>query len=51
MAMEARCYNGGEGRTKMKPLRYTKNDHVAYVIVIAFLVIVIAARIVLPWPQ
>ena len=51
MAMEARCYNGGEGRTKMKPLRYTKKDHVAYVIVIAFLVLVIAARIVLPWPQ
>ena len=21
MAMEARCYNGGEGRTKMKPLK------------------------------
>ena len=21
MAMEARCYRGGEGRTKMKPLR------------------------------
>ena len=51
MAMEARCYNGGEGRTKMKPLRYTKQDHVAYVIVIAFVVLVIAARIVLPWPQ
>ena len=51
MAMEARCYNGGEGRTKMKPLRYTKNDHVAYLIVIAFLVLVIAARIVFPWPQ
>ena len=51
MAMEARCYHGGEGRTKMKPLRYTRNDHGAYVIVVAFLVIVIAARIVLPWPQ
>lgn len=22
MAMEARCYRGGEGRTKMKPLVY-----------------------------
>ena len=22
MAMEARCYHGGEGRTKMKPLKY-----------------------------
>ena len=26
MAMEARCYRGGEGRTKMKPLRYKKRD-------------------------
>lgn len=26
MAMEARCYRGGEGRTKMKPLHYRKRD-------------------------
>src|SRR5690554_6607236 len=26
MAMEARCYRGGEGRTKMKPLRYAGRD-------------------------
>ena len=26
MAMEARCYNGGEGRPKMKPLRYAGVD-------------------------
>ena len=24
MAMEARCYHGSEGRTKMKPLKYEK---------------------------
>lgn len=30
MAMEARCYRGGEGRTKMKPLKYKKRDFVAY---------------------
>ena len=29
-AMEARCYHGGEGRTKMKPLKYHKRDLVAY---------------------
>ncbi len=29
MAMEARCYNGGEGRTKMKPLVYKKEDRIA----------------------
>ena len=26
MAMEARCYRGGEGRTKMKPLIYRRRD-------------------------
>ena len=30
MAMEARCYRGGEGRTKMKPLQYSQRDHEAY---------------------
>lgn len=35
-AMEARCYTGGEGRTKMKPLIYEKKDILAYVIIIFF---------------
>lgn len=30
MAMEARGYQGGEGRTKMKPLVYAKRDRIAY---------------------
>ncbi len=30
MAMEARCYRGGEGRTKMKPLVYRRRDYAAY---------------------
>jgi len=30
MAMEARCYRGGDGRTKMKPLIYKKCDYYAY---------------------
>lgn len=30
MAMEARCYRGGEGRTKMKPLKYRRADGIAY---------------------
>jgi energy-coupling factor transport system permease protein len=30
MAMEARCYRGGEGRTKMKPLIYQTHDKIAY---------------------
>jgi len=39
MAMEARCYNGGEGRTKMKPLHYEQRDYIAYVVVIVYVVI------------
>ena len=39
MAMEARCYRGGDGRTKMKPLIYKKADKVGYGILITYLVI------------
>ena len=42
MAMEARCYRGGENRTKMKPLKYHKTDRIAYVVVYAYLAFVIA---------
>ena len=41
MAMEARCYCGGEGRTKMKPLIYEKRDYLAYTFSIFYLVVVI----------
>ena len=43
MAMEARCYRGGEGRTKMKPLVYAKKDYVAYAVTIIYMVLAIAA--------
>jgi energy-coupling factor transport system permease protein len=46
MAMEARCYRGGENRTKMKPLKYAKVDYVAYCIVVIYLVVgIIVGRI------
>lgn len=41
LAMEARCYRGGVGRTKMKKLSYKKFDYVWYGLVIAYLVIII----------
>ena len=44
LAMEARCYNGGEGRTKMKPLVYARRDLWAYGIAVLFLAAVIALR-------
>ena len=38
MAMEARCYRGGEGRTKMKPLKYRNRDYAAYIIVVVYVI-------------
>lgn len=32
MAMEARCYRGGKGRTKMKPLRFYGRDYIAMLV-------------------
>ena len=47
MAMEARCYRGGEGRTKMKPLHYEKRDYLAYGILVLYLILVIAEKLIL----
>ena len=38
MAMEARCYRGGDGRTKMKPLVYKRRDGIAYLCILVYLV-------------
>lgn len=47
LAMEARCYRGGEGRTKMKPLRYQRIDGLGYLFVIAYLVVLLVMRVLL----
>ena len=39
MAMEARCYRGGDHRTKMKPLIYKRRDYLAYVVLLIYLVL------------
>lgn len=39
-AMECRCYQGGEGRTKMKLLRYGRNDFSAFAVSAALVVVV-----------
>ena len=41
IAMESRCYHGGDGRTKMRPLKYMARDYVAYIILILYLAAVI----------
>ena len=43
-AMECRCYHGGEGRTKMKLLRYNRNDYSAYGIGVLLLAGVIVLK-------
>lgn len=48
MAMEARCYRGGEYRTKMKPLQYKKRDGLAYLAVFLYLAVCILGGRFLP---
>ena len=38
MAMEARCYRGGEGRTRLKQLRVERRDYVAVFIMLLLIV-------------
>ena len=47
MAMEARCYHGSEGRTKMKPLKYAKRDVYASAITALYLACIIFVKITL----
>ena len=47
MAMEARCYRGGDGRTKMKPLQYGQRDHEAYMILTLYFLLMISSRVYL----
>lgn len=44
MAMEARCYRGGEGRTKMKPLKYASRDRIAYAVFAGYVALVLFLR-------
>lgn len=47
MAMEARCYRGGEGRTRMKQLKSSRIDLWATLIFVAYMALVILDRIFL----
>ena len=40
-AMECRCYHGGEGRTKMKLLRYKRRDFLTFGAILLLLAAVI----------
>jgi len=45
MAMEARCYHGGVGRTKMKPLKYAAIDKKAYGCLLLYMVVMVALAV------
>lgn len=43
-AMEARCYRGGEHRTRMNPLKYEKRDYIGLIVITILSLIIIALR-------
>ena len=52
LAMEARCYRGGEGRTKLHPMKYEKMDFIAYALLVIFTAaVIIQSRGWLPIPM
>lgn len=46
MAMEARCYNGGNNRTRMNAIKFKKTDAVAIVILTVFTAGIIGTRFI-----
>ncbi len=47
-AMEARCYRGGVGRTKMKQMVLKRNDHIAIALIVVMSVVLIGTRFLPP---
>ena len=45
-AMECRCYNGGEGRTRLRQLKSNRTDYAALAVTLIFLAAVIAINII-----
>lgn len=46
-AMDARCYRGGHGRTRLHPLAYVKRDYIAYGIIGTYLAVMIILAVIL----
>lgn len=44
VAMEARCYRGGDGRTRMHELAYAGRDYVAYALIVILLLVLAVMR-------
>ena len=48
-AMEASCYRGGDGRTKMKPLQYHRSDYLSYGVLLLYFAGVIIVTHFIPY--
>ena len=48
MAMECRCYRGGDGRTRLKVLRCEKQDYIDLAVCIACFAVILASRLMFP---
>ena len=48
MAMECRCYRGGDGRTRLKVLRCEKQDYIDLAVCIACFAVILASMIGVP---
>ena len=48
IAMECRCYRGGDGRTRLKVLRCEKQDYIDLAVCIACFAVILASRLVFP---
>lgn len=46
LAMEARCYHGGDGRTRMNEIHFGKADLVAGIVLVLFLAVIILSRFI-----
>ena len=46
LAMEARCYHGGGGRTRMNEIRFERADALAAALMVLFLAVIIASRFI-----
>ena len=48
IAMECRCYRGGDGRTRLKVLHCEKQDYIDLAVCIACFAVILASRLVFP---
>ena len=48
MAMECRCYRGGDGRTRLKTLRCSKQDYIDLAVCLGCFAVILSTRLLFP---